>query len=514
MNPFKETEFSREMTPEENNARYYRNIAIGARFYKQAIVPTILYAILFGVLLYDNFVSMTFVFYSITTVIYSIYIIHIAEQKFKVGNLFYMLVLLLLGISTMLTGNHVVQIMNYFAFLLILVSMLIHQFYNDKNWGLGKYIGAVFFTIFGSASCWGRPFSEGAAYRRGQKNIHATEGAKPKMSGNIVKGLLASVPFVIVLGACLSSADAVFGNMLKNIGFDFKIGNLIGRLIFIFTSFILTYGGVRFILLEKYNDAANPVKKSNSLTAMAFITVLDIMYVIFAIIQITFLFMGGALPEGMTYAEYARTGFFQLLFVSFVNLLIVLFIKAYAEKNGILNVLLLIFNICTFITIGSSAYRMKLYIDVYYLTFLRIFVLVALLVIALLFVGVTFYIFFDKFPMFKYGLVCITIVYLVFAFAKVDYIIADYNLARVDIKVGNETGADHVTDRRLEDETDYYAWLSTDAAPAIEKYKERMGEAGEIMITKFKNNHAGEFKRDDIWHYNKSVHDAKSLFGE
>ncbi|MCQ5134549.1 DUF4153 domain-containing protein, partial [Coprococcus eutactus] len=44
--------------------------------------------------------------------------------------------------------------------------------------------------------------------------------------------------------------------------------------------------------------------------------VLTAFYLIFAVVQIVYLFMNSAgLPDYMTYAEYARRGFFQLLFV-------------------------------------------------------------------------------------------------------------------------------------------------------------------------------------------------------
>ena len=43
-------------------------------------------------------------------------------------------------------------------------------------------------------------------------------------------------------------------------------------------------------------------------------------------IQIAVLFAGdvSALPEGMTYAEYAREGFFQLLLVSGINVAVII----------------------------------------------------------------------------------------------------------------------------------------------------------------------------------------------
>ena len=84
------------------------------------------------------------------------------------------------------------------------------------------------------------------------------------------------------------------------------------------------------------------------------------------------------LPAGVTYAEYARRGFFQLLFVCVLNLAAVLFIQSYFKENRVLKALLLAISGCTLIMTASSACRMLLYIRAYQLTFLRVSVLVAL----------------------------------------------------------------------------------------------------------------------------------------
>ena len=513
MNQFKEAIFQRGMTQEQNAERYKQNVAIGARFYKTAFLPTLIYAIIFGILIYDNYASITMPVFAVVTIIYCAYMIKKIEVPWKMGNVFYMITLFLLGIATFLTGNHYIQLLNYAAFLLMLVSMLVHQFYDDKKWGMGKYLGAVLFSIFGSVSCWGRPFSEGHAYRRAQRNLRANGEGKPSNLGHIIRGLFLSIPFVIILGYCLTTADKVFYSIMHSFGFDFNLVSFLGRVFFIFAAFVYAYAGIRFISLENYDDVVKEPKKANPISAMTFVTVLDILYLIFSLIQVTCLFMGGKLPEGVTYAEYARTGFFQLLFVCFANLVIVLFIKNFTENTAWLKILLLIFNACTFVMLASSAYRMMLYIQVYYLTFLRVFVLVALTLIGALLLGVTIYIFTDKFPMFKYGLICVTLIYLVFAFARVDYIIADYNLARVELTINEDNGRDPFKipgNNNLE----YYSGLSTDAAPAIKKHEEGLGASGRLLSIRYRQNHKEEFERDDFWHYNMSVHKAAELFEE
>ena len=55
--------------------------------------------------------------------------------------------------------------------------------------------------------------------------------------------------------------------------------------------------------------------------------------------------------------------------------------------------MLSLISLCTFIMIFASAYRMALYVDAYGLTFLRLYVMWALVVIGLAMTGTLVYIF-------------------------------------------------------------------------------------------------------------------------
>ncbi|MCQ5149806.1 DUF4153 domain-containing protein, partial [Coprococcus eutactus] len=67
------------------------------------------------------------------------------------------------------------------------------------------------------------------------------------------------------------------------------------------------------------------------------------------------------LPDDMTYAEYARRGLFQLLFVAVVNVSIVLIFDAIIRKSVVLKTVLVVMCICTYIMIPSSAVRLSMY---------------------------------------------------------------------------------------------------------------------------------------------------------
>ena len=160
------------------------------------------------------------------------------------------------------------------------------------------------------------------------------------------------------------------------------------------------------------------------------------------------------LPAGYTYASYARQGFFQLLFLCIFNLMLVLCCMTKYEMSRLLRIVLLVFSGCTYMMIASSVYRMIMYIDAFYLTFLRILVLWFLALLAVLMAGVMGNIIKENFSLFRYGIVVVTVFYLVFSFGHPDYWIAKYNLAMME-------------DEMSYSDVSYLCSLSLDAAPAI-----------------------------------------------
>ena len=144
-------------------------------------------------------------------------------------------------------------------------------------------------------------------------------------------------------------------------------------------------------------------------------------------------------------------------------------------------------SLCTFIMIASSVMRMIIYIRYYYLTFLRIFVLWMLAVLFVMFIGVLINIYRESFPLFRYGVVIVTVLYLALSFSHPDYIIARVNIANApgtdgagwEESVAQDYGDDFFTGpffRGSEyNDYSYLSDLSADAAPVIIPYMESLG---------------------------------------
>jgi hypothetical protein len=160
------------------------------------------------------------------------------------------------------------------------------------------------------------------------------------------------------------------------------------------------------------------------------------------------------LPEEYTFAEYARRGFFELLTVAIINVLLMVLCRAFFKESKILRIVITFMTICTYIMIASAAYRMYLYISVYHLTFLRLFVLLSLMIIALILAGVIIAEYRQSFPLFKYCVAVTAVCYIVFSFTKPDYLIAKYLVENKVILDGEDIW--YLTDE-----------LSLDAAPVV-----------------------------------------------
>ena len=157
-------------------------------------------------------------------------------------------------------------------------------------------------------------------------------------------------------------------------------------------------------------------------------------YVFYSVIQILFLFMRleSGLPDGVTYSQYAHAGFWQLLLVSLINIVTVLICISVFQENKILKILLMVISICTCIMTLSAAYRMILYVNAYYLTFLRVLVLWFLGVLMLIMFGVMWSIIRRNFQLFRYIMVIVTVCYIGLSFSKVDRRVAEYNVEHWD----------------------------------------------------------------------------------
>ena len=247
-----------------------------------------------------------------------------------------------------------------------------------------------------------------------------------------IKSVLIIIPVVIAIVLLLCMADEVFANMfsgLVNLFKDFSLGSLIKRIIIMIILFIYLNASLLVVLNELKNDKESSLKiKTDVFTMKVLITVLNIIYLVFDIIQIKSLFMH-SVATNINYAEYARSGFFELMIISVINLVIILLVKK-SKKNNYNKVMSILMVVFTLIIIISSFYRMNLYEQAYGYTLLRLGVYVTLFTEVVLLIPTVMYILKDKMNVLNYYVIIITVVYTFINLFSVDTIIARRNIDR------------------------------------------------------------------------------------
>ncbi|MBO4809067.1 MAG: DUF4173 domain-containing protein [Lachnospiraceae bacterium] len=390
---------------------------------------TLAYAIFYTFCMYKNQGGITFPFFIAGTVAYLYLCVTKLGATFKKSSYFSLACAVLIGIATPLTGNEQFWFYNKCAIFMLVVSVALGQFYDTGNWGLGKYFTAFMRQCFGSFSCIIRPFTDAHEYNKDKPK------GKSKTFLYVTLGILISIPLCVVVVSLLADADAVFRESVRMITELINVEDATAIAFRILWGFVGTYMFLAYICKKMVKEKTGDSKVFEPIIAITITSILSFIYILFSGIQIAYLFLGNLkLPTGYTYAQYAREGVFQLFGVSLINLVIVLICISIFRESKALNVILTIFTACTYIMIASSAMRMYMYVNAYYLSVDRILVIWALATMAILLVGVLVNIYKKDFKLFDFFRIVVTVCYIVLAFARPDYICAKVNLARPDYK--------------------------------------------------------------------------------
>ena len=420
------------------------------------VLISALYAVFYAFCLYQNVWGITYPFFTIGTLCYFFCSMKKLEVPYKKGSLFYLISVVLLGVSNCITTSYELISLNKLAAFLLFFILILHTVYNDTGWDFSYYLVAIFRTIGSAIAAVLSPLTDMSSFFAAKKQENDNK------TGTIIYvaiGISIAIPILVLIIALLCSADIVFNSAVKSL-ISFDLRTICSICLLMFIVFFASYAMICALCKKSVPEEVSDKKIFEPIIGIVFTSLLALVYLCFSMIQILYLFIGRMqLPEGYTYSAYARQGFFQLLFVCILNLILVLTCLKLFRENMILKGILTVISFCTFIMILSSALRMFMYIATYNLTFLRLFVLCALMVIFLLMAGVTAYIYIRRFPLFFYSAAVTTVIYIAFSFAHPDYWIARYNL--------NPIYNNYQDEYDVMSNFNYLAYLSSDAASVI-----------------------------------------------
>jgi hypothetical protein len=287
----------------------------------------------------------------------------------------------------------------------------------------------------------------------------------PKRALAVARGLLFFFPLLLLFGGLFMAADAVFKELVQN--------TLRLNLRLLFTHFFvavscawLVGGYLRGVLLgDEWPKVAEPRLPALSLGIIEISVVLgllDLLFLFFVLVQFRYFFGGAALVQattGLTYAEYARRGFFELVAVAALALPLLLIAhwllgeenpKAQRLFRGLAAAQILLL----FVIMISAFQRMRLYQAEYGLSVQRLYPTAFMGWLAMVFVWFAVTVLRGRREQFWFGaMIAGFVLIVVLHVLDPDALIARTNIARA--RAGRRFDARYVT------------LLSADAVPEL-----------------------------------------------
>jgi hypothetical protein len=323
----------------------------------------------------------------------------------------------------------------------------------------------------------------------------------------VLVGIAISLPILLIVSSLLASADTMFDRLLSLIpemAGNFKLGESVFRAIWIIgvaTAIFAYIWGLLIPLerkvykreewmrppqsqpisqLEGVSDSAPAIDatirsgpplgaapkkiRMDATITTTILLLLNAVYVLFAIVQFSYFFGGGiaTLPVEMTYADYARRGFAELVVVTVINFTVLMATLHGTDRTSrsmdrFLRMLLAVLIGCTGVMLCSAFMRMAMYEAAYGFSETRLLVDVFILFLSVLFVIALVKLWDDRLKLMKpYAIIALT-AYVIVNYMQVDSIVASNNVERYEL-TGNI-------------DTSYLGTLSFEAVPYLIELK-------------------------------------------
>lgn len=287
------------------------------------------------------------------------------------------------------------------------------------------------------------------------KSLFSSEDGNKKTFGKVLIGLVCSIPVLMLVIPLLISSDYAFRGMMTNI-FSNTISTIFKTIFGLHLSlFVITYGfSLKSGRTEELKESR--FKGIENVYIISFLSTVSVVYLLYLFSQLAYFFSAfkGFLPNGeITYAQYARKGFFEMCAVAVINLFLVFLSLLLSKKengnvcNGIKAILTFI-SVFTLIIIATAISKMVLYIGTYGMTVLRLTTSSFMLFLAIVFVSTVLRIYIIKVNIIKTALITACFIILTLGIANVNAVCARYNyeaykaekLETIDIKAIYDLG--------------------------------------------------------------------------
>jgi hypothetical protein len=244
-------------------------------------------------------------------------------------------------------------------------------------------------------------------------DLRPTWSRLPAWVGPIARGLLIAIPVLFVFASLFSAADVAFDRLMGRLfAWNVDVGEVPIRLS---VAFLIAWGVAGLLavasgaLTAATDDAvatpaeplpqslgaaalglpdaggsavASPAIRLGAIESATVLIAVDVLFGVFVLLQVAYLFGGLDTLEatGLPYAQYARSGFFELAWVAVLAGGLLATVHAIAaRRTGALVGAGLVLAGLTAVVLASALLRLRIYQDAYGWTELRFYVLASIL---------------------------------------------------------------------------------------------------------------------------------------
>ncbi|MFJ6482833.1 MULTISPECIES: DUF4153 domain-containing protein [unclassified Streptomyces] len=285
----------------------------------------------------------------------------------------------------------------------------------------------------------------------------------PVAKATVVAGVL-----LLLFGALFASADAAFADLLGDLLPDVSVEDGPVRFVLFLLGAVLALAAARTAAAPLRWDRIKvaPGKPRSRVEWALPLIVLNLLFAGFNAVQLAVLFGGYdkvLRSTGLTYAEYARQGFWQLLWATLLTLAVIALALRWAPRSGagdrrFVRAVLGALCALTLVVVAAALRRMDLYVEAYGLTRLRVSVAAMELWLGLVIVLIMAAGLFGGRWLARAFAGSVAAAVLAFGLLSPDGMVAERNVARFE------------ADAKID--LSYFQSLSADAVPALDRLPE------------------------------------------
>ncbi|MDN3239464.1 DUF4153 domain-containing protein [Glycomyces tritici] len=237
------------------------------------------------------------------------------------------------------------------------------------------------------------------AFRWAKRSRRSKDGGRDGRNAAGMRNLwvaLITAVLLVVFGGLFAAADSTFADLVVKLLPEVDAAEFILRLLFAAFLFPLALLWAYTAVAKPNYDAATPEGAHRTVSRFELLVplgALNLLFIAFIAVQLRVFFGGEAYvmeTNGLTFAEYARKGFWQLSFVAALALVVIAVAAWLAPKRAkadrwVARILLGTLCVLSMVVIASALYRMSTYAETFGLTRMRVWIFTVEIWLAVLF---------------------------------------------------------------------------------------------------------------------------------